>query len=107
MLPKEIEMKNIVRSEKAITKEIRTYLEREGWFVWKNHGGPMSQAGLPDLMAVRNGYFIAIEVKNSRGSVTPMQSHFLKKLQEQGFNAFVARSAWEVAERLKINHQAE
>jgi Holliday junction resolvase len=62
----------------------------------------MSQAGLPDLMAVKDGLFIAIEVKNERGKATPLQLNTLVKFREQHILAFVARIVQDVKDMLEL-----
>lgn len=44
---------------RAIMRELRAH----GAFVWKNHGGPLTMAGLPDITGVYQGRFIALETK--------------------------------------------
>jgi HJR/Mrr/RecB family endonuclease len=66
--------------ESAVQKKIITYLKKENWFVTKIIS--CSTNGIPDLMAIKNGQTIFIEVKQKGKKV--------KKggLQEYRINCF-------------------
>lgn len=84
-------------SEASIVRRIKTALKDAGWRVWKNHGSAYSEPGLPDLMAIRDGKFVAIEVKRPRsGRLSAAQTRWIKKIEEQGHEALVARSVDDV-----------
>ena len=87
-----------MKAEKTITAAIIRCLRADGWLVWKNHGTQFSTTGLPDLMAVREGRFIAIEVKRPGGKTTPMQDWWIEQLRAQGVAAGVATSVDEAVE---------
>ena len=55
-------------AEAKLTKAVRDWL-REQDDVWcvKIHGGPMQQAGIPDLILCVRGRFVAIEMKAPHG----------------------------------------
>lgn len=60
--------------------KVKTWLDKEikkryptSWS-YKPPGGRFGKAGTPDLIYCINGYFIAIEVKSSVGSLTLKQS---------------------------------
>jgi hypothetical protein len=78
--------------EKTIEKSIRRAAEAAGWMTIKMHGGPMSRAGLPDLLCVRAGDVRWIEVKQPRGQPTPLQAATMLRLNQQGTPARVCRS---------------
>ena len=81
--------------EGEIVREIKAYLQSEGFFVWKNHGNQYSLAGLPDLMAVKGGLLWAIEVKQpgeEEKGLTEIQAHRLEQLKESGAVTMVASS---------------
>lgn len=78
--------------EKTIERAIRKAAEAGGWLTIKMHGGPMSRAGLPDLLCVRNGEVRWIEVKQPKGHATPLQLATMLKLNHQGTPAQVCRS---------------
>lgn len=47
-------------------------------------GGPFGQAGVSDWLICWMGVFIALEVKSDDGDLTPLQLHFLKRVQAAG-----------------------
>lgn len=75
--------------EKKIETRIRNAAEGRGWLVWKLHGGPMQQSGLPDLLMFKDGRTLAIEVKAPGGQATPLQEHRIDQLHKHGIVAEV------------------
>lgn len=45
--------------------------------------------GIPDLMALKNGETIFIEVKTTKGVLSPLQIERKKELENQGFKVFI------------------
>lgn len=84
--------------ESAIHGRIKRWLKENGWVVWKNHGSAYSEAGLPDLMAVRDGVFLALEVKGPKGRTTKVQEKWLREIHEAGGVAAVVRCVDDVKE---------
>lgn len=87
--------------EQEIQKQCLTYLVASGYFAWKNHMGGMKvggakvknpAAGSPDLMAIKDGKFYAIEVKTATGKVSEHQYKWLMKAHQHGAIAMVVRS---------------
>ena len=61
-------------------------------FFFKVHGGPMQQAGIPDLVGCVRGTFVGMEVKLPEGDygVTPLQEYTLKRITKaEGVTAVV------------------
>lgn len=88
-------------SEKRIEHQIRQYLDSLGAWHIKTHGNMFSKAGTPDVLACVNGRFVAIEVKQPGGRVSPLQKAHLKLIRQAGGVAFVAYSLEETKEYLK------
>lgn len=88
-------------SEKRIEKAIQRYLDSIGAYHIKNHGSIYSRAGTPDITASINGRFVAIEVKQPGGRVTPLQAAHIELIKQSGGVAFVAYSLEETKENLK------
>ncbi len=84
--------------EKHIVKKIKTKLEAEGYWVMKIHGGPYQMAGLPDLLAIREGKSYWVEVKQPGKKATPLQERTLIKLRKYGCRAGVATNVEEAME---------
>jgi len=73
--------------EQAIQKKISDRLKKEGWIVVKLIKTTMN--GIPDLMALRNGETLFVEVKRPKGVLKPLQELRIQELREQGFRAEV------------------
>jgi hypothetical protein len=55
--------------------------------------GIYGKTGYPDLLVLRNGRAIFVEVKTPTGKLTPRQDATLSRLEAQGFDTFVVRDA--------------
>lgn len=90
--------------ESALTKKIRLKLKDQfGGCFFKMAGGPYMTVGLPDLIGVVHGYFIAIEVKlpGKEKNLTDRQALVIRELTDKGeCLAFVTTSAEEAVERV-------
>lgn len=76
--------------------KIRKFLEAEGVFVFKIHGGPTMLAGLPDLIACVRGRFVGIEVKQPGQKPSAVQEHVHRKIRKAGGEVIVATSVDDV-----------
>lgn len=80
--------------ESAIVRSILAELKPLGWFV-KIHGGPYQSAGIPDIIGVMGGRFVAIEVKRPGEVPTPIQRLVMRRIAEAGGIVGVATSVAE------------
>lgn len=94
-----------MQPEARITRKIRLALMGRGFFVFKIHGSEMMMAGLPDLIACRQGHFYGIEVKTPRGRVSERQRYVHKQIKASGGTVIVARSVEEALEQLEKGPQ--
>ena len=78
-------------SETTLTRAIAAALRKEGAWVVKTHGGPLS-AGVPDLLVCYKGRFVAVEVKMPGGRLTRLQASTLGRISVAGGWAIVATS---------------
>jgi hypothetical protein len=90
----EKDMQNSIRIELS-KRGIATFRMNCGLFYTKD-GRPID-TGLPpgtsDLLAVKEGQAIWIEVKRPDGKITPLQAAFIKQMKERyGCKAGIARS---------------
>lgn len=83
--------------ESRIVAKIRIFLEDEGVFVFKIHGGPQMMVGLPDLIACVNGRFFGIEVKQPGQKPTVRQLYVHRQIERAGGVVITATSVEEVA----------
>ena len=90
-------MKNFskkITKESSIQTAINKLLTENRWFVVKIMMA--SKNGIPDLMAIKNGKTIFIEVKNEIGKLSKIQEYRIKEMQEHGAEVIVARSKEEI-----------
>ena len=78
--------------EKKVENKIRKFLEDNGAFVMKTHGGsPGVPVGIPDLFAIYRGIAIFIEVKREKGGkVKPIQIAQIDSLKQHGTIAIIS-----------------
>jgi hypothetical protein len=70
--------------ESAITKSIVSLAKARGWWTFKIAGGPMQMAGVPDLLCVRNGRAVFLEVKRPGKKPTPLQVQRMHEIRDVG-----------------------
>lgn len=75
------------RRESAIQAAIVRRFEREGWFVVKI--GLCNRPGFPDLMMLRDGRAVFVEVKRPGERPRPLQQYRIDHLRKMGFEAAV------------------
>lgn len=72
-------------AEKNFENKIKKYLKEQGcWFIKYWAGAAFTKEGIPDILACVNGYFVAIEVKASKGKPSDLQLYNLKRIDEAG-----------------------
>ena len=76
--------------EQDIQLKIRKWFESNGWIVLKTVA--LSTAGWPDLIALKDGQSVFVEVKKPGGKITELQEYRIAQLQQTGFKAFAAYS---------------
>lgn len=87
--------------EARLGRQIRKALEERGAFMFKIHGSSLMMAGLPDLIGVWRGRFIAVEVKMPGNHPSKIQEHVIGKIRAAGGRAIVAHSVPEALEVLR------
>ena len=86
--------------ESTIQTKIIKWLKSEGYFVTKLMG--TSTNGIPDVLAIKDGRTLFVEVKRPGREADPIQAYRIKELNDYGVLAFVAHSVEEVKIRLCI-----
>ena len=89
--------------EKLIELEIKDYLTKTGWFVFKisqpsTHSRNIK--GLPDLFALKQGCWVLIEVKSPSGKQSPEQANLERVIVEHGGEYILVHSLDELIEKL-------
>ena len=69
-------------TEQQIQTKIKKKLQERGWFVTKLI--KTSTNGIPDLLAIKNGNAMFIEVKRENGKLAPLQQMRLDELIQAG-----------------------
>ena len=95
----------IPERESDIQAAIRDYLGWHGWFCWKIHQSLGSYKGVSDLVAVKAGKVLFIEVKTSTGRLGVHQQAVRDELTRHGGTYIVARSIEDVERALKALQQ--
>lgn len=62
-----------------------------GWWVHHHHDSRRSEPGFPDLMLLRSGEALFVELKREGGKVTAAQAYVLDLLESAGIEACVWR----------------
>jgi VRR-NUC domain len=78
-------------TEKQFQKQVEELLRLRGWrfyHTWKSFN---SARGFPDIFAVRPPRAVALELKTSRGKVTPEQEAWVAAMAECGIEAGIWR----------------
>lgn len=97
--------------ESKLSRKIMAGLRAEGWFCYKNHGSEYTMAGLPDIVACVEGYFVGLEVKmpESRDNVSATQQHVHSLIEHSGGSCFVVtgvKEAVRVCRDVLVSKQA-
>ena len=71
-----------MKTEQQIQTKIKKKLQERGWFVTKLI--KTSTNGIPDLLAIKNGKAMFIEVKKKNGKLAPLQQMRLDELIQAG-----------------------
>lgn len=74
-----------IAAEKQFENEIKKFLNElpKTWF-FKYWAGPMSKAGIPDIIACVNGKLVGIEVKAPNGKPSELQKRNIRLINECG-----------------------
>lgn len=70
--------------ESAIVAAIVRVAKARGWWVMKIHGGPYQLAGVPDLLCLKGGRAMFLEVKQPGKKATEIQARRMNEIETQG-----------------------
>ena len=102
-------------TEKELENLLLEYLSRTGWFCWKNQtvgiynakkkcyqmpNSPHALKGVSDIVAIKRGRVLFIEVKTLKGKQSEHQKEFERNLKTMGGNYLLIRSLKELKEQL-------
>lgn len=106
--------------EKDIQRTICEYLSVKKYFFWRSNNIPVfstnnagkrtfrslpkfTPRGLPDIIVIYKGQFIALEIKRPKAKLRPEQADFGSKCIENGGKYFILHSLEELQELEKNN----
>ena len=85
-----------IAAEKNFENKIKQYLEDQNCWYVKFFANAYTKVGIPDILGVARGYFIAIEVKAPNGTPSALQKYNVKKISEcNGFAVIVCPNQFE------------
>lgn len=91
--------------ENSIVSSIRKAAKKNGWWSLKIHGG-FGRAGIPDLLCLKEGRAVFLEVKQPGKKASKLQIFTMGEIEsEAGVPCFVVTSATEAIECLKLGGQ--
>lgn len=79
-----------MQPETGLKNRITEALEKDGWLVRKWPGNAYSRKGVPDLIAIKDGFHCWIEVKREGERLAPIQAVEHATLKAFGAKVFVA-----------------
>ena len=89
--------------ERDLKKLIIDYLEAKRYFFYRQNSGAFqtksggfykfaSMTGLPDIVIVKDGQYIGVEIKAGKNKLSPAQFDFGEKLVKAGGKYLIVRS---------------
>lgn len=82
-------------AEKDFENKIKKYIKSVGGKPIKYMGTAYTEAGIPDIIACINGYFVSIEVKAQNGTPSELQLVKIRDIRDAGGFAYVVYpSGW-------------
>lgn len=78
-----------ITPEKRFENTVKQFLSDEGAYFVKYFANRNTKAGIPDILACVNGYFLGIEVKAQRGKPSELQIYHCRKIREAGGIALI------------------
>lgn len=90
--------------ESKIQSKIVKKLTEDGWLVIKLIR--TSVAGVPDLMCLREGKTMFVEVKQPKGVLSEIQQYRIAELKREGFEVFIWTD-YQVDYEFKNKHKDE
>ena len=86
-------------TETDIRRQVRDYLRIKGWFCFHVLQGLGCYLGVTDLIAVRDGRVIFIELKTARGRQSDYQRKFQADLEAAGGEYVLCRGVDDLLKR--------
>lgn len=87
--------------ESDILRQVRDFLKWNKWFVIRIQQGLGSHKGVSDLIALKDGKTIFVEVKTRRGNLSEYQIKFKQDIENKGGLYYTVRSIDDIKEVIK------
>ena len=68
--------------EKQFENKVKAYLKEQGCWVLKTFSNGIQREGVPDLLVCCNGYFVAVELKASKGKPSKLQLWNIDRIRD-------------------------
>ena len=82
-----------MKREADVKAHVKKALTNHGWFWWMPANNGYGVSGTSDILALKDGVFVAIETKFGRNRPTPQQRKFLANVEKQSGFAFVVNDS--------------
>ena len=86
--------------EGEVKSAVKDALQKAGWYEWTvnqfNKRGYRVKSGISDLIAIREGRVLFLEIKAGNGKQRPAQAVFQAEIQAHGGEYYVIRSVDEL-----------
>lgn len=86
--------------EKRIVANVMAAARKLGWWTYKTHGSQFGVAGIPDILAIKDGKAAWMEAKRPGQKPTRIQERRMQELSGFGCPVAVVTSASEAVEFL-------
>ena len=87
--------------ESRLSGSIQSALKNKGAWCYKVWGNSLTPSGIPDIIGVYRGQFIAVETKiPATGRLEPMQRYRISRIRARGGMVVVARSCADALQML-------
>lgn len=87
--------------ETLIKKEIKTWLKLNNWFVFYVLQGLGAYKGIVDILSIKDGIVLFIEVKTKTGRQSDNQKQFEEAITSHGGHYVIARGYEDIENYLK------
>ena len=77
-------------SERDFQAHVLAMAQAHGWLCYHTYDSRRSAPGFPDLLLVKDGFFIFAELKTERGRLTTAQAEWIEALREHGCDAVIS-----------------
>jgi len=85
----------VMAVEQRLQSKIIAWLKANGCYVIKTSAIPGVPVGCPDVIALKDGYYIVLEIKASQNALKqPLQQYTIDLLAKKGFAYFVYPENW-------------